>query len=400
MKLIHLANFNSTNIGNGALIYGAQRVLQEDLKDISFVPEAWDDYNFTKKFDQGFVDIVNGSDGLLVGGAVTFNGRPYLSNSGMRIDLPPDLMKKIKKPMIFYGVSYKFWPNQVYHHLDKMKKTMEYLLSAPNVFFGVRNDGMKSWLENMIGYPSDKIVVVPDPAVYVPAEDNDYPEISKNRPNLIVSLNNEDEVYRYGGKFREAAWPSLTKLVDEKLLLANWKYVPGWQAEKRRFMKSLAAAIERLAKEFDLNIILAPHYFDDYRTMSELVPFLGPRTLHQRMISSGLLRVPQTPYFYGRYAKADLALSMRVHSMSPSIGLGTPVVPLVSQSRMSEFLEDIGLSDIGVDIHDVDLAEKVYQRAAGMLKDKSGTVKRLVAVREGMRARTAVANKQIAALLS
>src|SRR5216117_2630998 len=46
-KLIHLANFNSTNIGNGALIFGTERVLQQDWRaPVVFIPEPWDDYTF------------------------------------------------------------------------------------------------------------------------------------------------------------------------------------------------------------------------------------------------------------------------------------------------------------------------------------------------------------------
>ena len=51
MRFLHLANFNSTNIGNGALISGTERILKEDLGDVDFTPAVWDDYTFElKKF--------------------------------------------------------------------------------------------------------------------------------------------------------------------------------------------------------------------------------------------------------------------------------------------------------------------------------------------------------------
>ena len=398
--MIHLANFKSTNIGNGALILRTEQVLTEDLGPIEFLAEPWDDYTFEiKKFDQDFVNKINRSDGLLVGGAVAFNGRHYLPNAGFRLDLPYSLLTQIKKPIIFYGISYKFWPKQYYHHRDKLIKTMDWLLSNPKVLFAVRNDGCKSWLESLIGYQSNKIIEVPDPALFVTAVDHRYPELVEDRPNIILSLNNEDEVYRYGGRAREMFWSIFGPYVSEKKLLKLWRYIPGWQKQRTAFLKRLAQAIEKLVAEQELNLILVPHYFDDYATMTELMSFLKPRILHQVTISTGLMRVPQTEYFYGRYAKADLVISMRIHSMSPSIGLGTPMIPLVSQSRMADFLENVGLRDIGVDILDPDLADKVYVKAKYALANKKELKDRFRNVSEEQRNEFKKFNKKVARLL-
>ncbi|MDP3764350.1 MAG: polysaccharide pyruvyl transferase family protein [bacterium] len=400
MKLIHLANFKSTNIGNGALIYGTERVLTEDLGPVEFLAEPWDDYTFEiKKFDQSFVDKVNNADGLLVGGAVAFNGRHYLPNTGFRLDLPYNLLTQIKKPIIFYGISYKFWPKQYYHHRDKLIKAMAWLLSNPKVLFAVRNDGCKPWLESLIGYQSDRIIEVPDPALFVTATDHEYPELVRDKPNVLLSLNNEDEVYRYGGRTRELFWSVLGSHVSENRLLKFWRNVPDWQGRKTIFLKRLARAIERLVAEQELNLILVPHYFDDYKTMTELIGFLKPRILHQVTISTGLQRVSQTEYFYGRYAKADLALSMRIHSMSPSIGLGTPMIPLISQTRMSDFLDNVGLQDIGVDIFDLDLADKVYIKARHALANKKELKDRFRNVFEEQRDEFRRFNKKVSELL-
>ena len=200
LKLIHLANHKSTNVGNGALIVGTERVLSEDLDcDVTFVSEPWDDYTFElKQFDSNFVDLVNQSDGLIVGAAVTINGRHYLRNAGMRFDLPYELWPKITKPIVFYGISYRVWPFQKYYHLDQFKKTMQYILDSPNILFSVRNDGTKDWLETLLGHRLDKIEVIPDPAFYVTTVDSWHSELVAGKVNVIISLNNEDEIYRFG----------------------------------------------------------------------------------------------------------------------------------------------------------------------------------------------------------
>ncbi|MBU0766651.1 polysaccharide pyruvyl transferase family protein [Patescibacteria group bacterium] len=376
MKLLHLANFNSTNIGNGALIFGTERVLREDLKtELQFTAEPWDEYVIEnafgpRKFDEGFVDLVNKHDGLLVGGAVTFNGRAHLTETGMRFNLPLKLWPRIRKPIIFYGNSYRFWPSQTYHNVDKLRETLEYIIHAPHVFFGVRNDGTKEFIESLLGFHSKKILSIPDPGMYVPAEENDYPEIAEKKMNVLISLNDEDKQDRF---------PSREK--------------------KLRFLRALARVMERLVQEFDVNFILCPHYFDDYKIMSEFIEFLPPKIVHQRTVSTGLLTVPKTPYFYGRYAKIDLAFSMRIHSLSPAIGLGIPIVPLISQTRVADFLEEIGLMNLGVDIFAEDIEEEVYMKASHALSHGTEVRQKVRRAAATSRERTLRVNEHIQQIL-
>jgi polysaccharide pyruvyl transferase WcaK-like protein len=373
-SLVHLANFNSTNIGNGALIFGTERVLREDWgKELEFLPEPWDDYTFgLKTFDANFVSSINAADGLIVGGAVTLNGRDYLTNAGMRFDLPYDLWKTFSKPIVFYGISYRVWPGQPYHHLDKFKRALDYMLNSSRIMFSVRNDGTKPWLESLIGYKSEKIEVIPDPALYVPVKDSWHPELMQDRVNILVALNNEDEQHRFhGGK-----------------------------SEKENYLKQLVHALEMLSQEWDLNIILCPHYFDDYKIMSEFISLFPPRLAHQRTISTGLLKVPRTEYFYDLYAKADLALSMRIHSMSPAIGLGTPMVALSSQGRMSEFLNIAGLPEFMLDIFESDLAEKLHAKINYVLRRRDEVRLKFKTARSAMRVQTKSYNQKVAALIS
>ena len=87
LKLLHLANSHSTNLGNGALILGTERVLGEDLgedlgRPVAWTREPWDDYTFDlRTFDRAFVDRVNReTDGLIVGGAVAPPLMGYLAD--------------------------------------------------------------------------------------------------------------------------------------------------------------------------------------------------------------------------------------------------------------------------------------------------------------------------------
>lgn len=374
LHLLHLANFNSTNIGNGALIQGTERVISEDFgRPVRWARAAWDDYTFgIRKFDREFVRLVNSHDGLVIGGAVAINGRHYLSETGMRVDLPLELWRDIEKPVIFHGISYRHWPGQPFHHADRLRSLVDLVLSSPRMVLGVRNDGTREWLARLLGLENiqGRFELVPDPAMYVPPEaPASYPELRGDRPNVMLSFNDEDAEFRYA--------------------------VPG---SRERVIRALADAVQQLAAEQVVNVVLVPHYFDDYRMLGDFVNACTPRFAHQHLVSTGLLKVDQAGYFYGRYARASMAISMRVHSMSPSIGLGIPVVPVVTQDRMWDYLRDAGLADIGLDAFSPDLAARLFEASRAALAHPASLQDRVRAASAALRLRMRDFNRRCAEL--
>lgn len=403
-RILHLANWNSTNIGNGALIYGTERLLSEDAPyPIELIPEAWDDYTFKlKQFDRDFVNLVNErADALLINGAVTFNAfRRSMTETGMRFNLPLPLWEEIRKPIIFYGVSYRCWPYQAYPNAEAFKRMLAYALSRDSIFFGVRNDGTKAWLKDRFGVDSEKIREVPDPGLFVPVGDGFYPELHPTRKNVMLALNNEDAVYRFASPLEKGVLRGARLLKDPTRLERAMTRYGTHSILRRQLVKRIAGAVERIAEEHDAQFILVPHYLDDYDMLDEFINIVQERIAHQRIVSTGLLAVPHTQHFYGRYAKADLALSMRVHSMSPAIGIGTPVIPLTSQGRMRRFLANAGLSDMAVDMHDPRFEEHLASRAIELLNDPSlGREQRLESVNR-MRRVTRELNREIFDLIA
>jgi hypothetical protein len=376
MKLIHLANIHSTNIGNGALISGLESTMQEDFPSpISWIREPWDDYTFgLRDFDSEFVKKVNASDGLIVGGAVTFNGRDYNNRTGSRFELPLELWSEIKKPIVFYGLSYRHWPGQPYHHLDRLKLMIEKILSSDNMCLAVRNDGTKDWLNNLTKIDCEQIPEIPDSAVFVQHLDRYCPEILEGVRNIVLSFNDEDACYRF----------------DQE---SNHK-------SRMHVINALASVVERLSEEYPVNFVLCPHYFDDYRMMSDFLEKVRPRLAHQQMVSTGLYKIKDTNLFYGRYKQADLSISMRVHSMSPCIGLGTPMVAYTTQDRMNVFMSKIGLTGHVVDAFDSEAAEYLLTKAKYALENSSEIKRQFNAVRESLRRDTRMFHDRIYDLLT
>jgi len=403
LRIIHLANHHSENIGNGALISGTERVLREDLNgDLTFVPELWADYTALegKRFGEAFVEQVNReADALLVGAAVTLDGRVKYRHTGMRFDLPLHLWPRLEKPIIFYAISHRHWPLQTYHHADRLAETLRYIESRPDILFSVRNDGTKEWLERLLGFASEKVVAIPDPALYVPTREAWHPELGEGGLNVVMSLSNEDPVYRYGGKLQRLAWKSFPGK-DQGLLTRLWRHFPEVKLRRRWYLMRLAQALAAVAREQETNLILCPHSSDDLAIMEEFIHRLPARMAMYRVACAGLLPASRAAYFYDLYRQADLALSMRIHSMSPALGLGTPVITLDSETRMTQFMKNVGLGDFALNIFEADLTKKVQQLISYILSHRKEMRQKIQKIGADMRKQTRAFNQNVASLLN
>ncbi len=374
LSLVHLVNARSANVGNGALSDGAEFVLSEDLgRPLAFRREAWDDYTFgVKPFDARFVDLINAADAMIVGGAVALNGQPHYQSTGMRFDLPQELWASIRRPVVFYGLSHRHWAGQPYHHGDKLRWALKHILDRDDMLLAVRNDGTREWLQKTLGFGDERMHIVPDPGVFVPAErDGTYHEFIDGKLNVILAFNDEDREHRFGT-------PEV----------------------RTRIIQGIACAIENMLAEYDANVVIVPHYFDDFRMAAEFIDACKPQLAHQCMTASGLSGLASSRHFYGRYLKADIAISMRVHSMSPCIGLGVPMVPLVTQARMTDFLADCGLADLAVDAFAPDLTERLLAAIRRTVAERQEIRRRFLDARASLRERARTFNGKVAQLLA
>jgi len=399
LNLVHLANFNSTNIGNGALISGLEYLIESDLtRDIVWLREPWDDYTFgLRQFDRQFVRLVNNSDGLIINGAVAIHGRDYLKETGLRFELPITLVEEIKKPVIFYGISYRHFKGQAFFHQDTLRNNLAYYAENPNIFLAVRNDGTKKWLRETLllsDMALDKIHELPDSGVFVQAQAGCYPEILPGRKVIIFAANDEDAQYRYGeanvGNTRDTGYSLGQKTIhpDDR----------QWIQNRSRLIHAVSNALTKILRSSGAQLVLVPHYLDDLKFIASLVDSFEPRITHQSTITTGLMRGQGTSYFYGRYQQADLAISMRVHSMSPCIGLGVPMIPLITQARMWDFLSDVELDDLALDAFSADLEEKLIGQSLMLLADSSQERARFSQAKSMMREQARRINKQIGQL--
>jgi polysaccharide pyruvyl transferase WcaK-like protein len=220
---------------------------------------------------------------------------------------------------VFGGVSYRFWTNE-YPNLTALKTILQYLDSRDNCLLAVRNDGTKDWLERVLTKRFD-FFEFPDPGLF------SLDKLSKNNKEsgMIISVNNEDSDFRYNNK-----------QIKNQLIL------------------SLKNACMSFWESYDEPIGLAPHSFEDYQMLLELIKTLPKRKLHQNIYVLPLLLGKKSEDFYRFYTSPRLVIASRVHSLSPSLGFGNVTVAINTQDRIARYLQDIEFTDVGINLYEIE----------------------------------------------
>lgn len=326
LKFAHLTNLRSPNVGNAALTLGSERTLEQDSENkIQFQRIAWDDYTFGKKsFLTDFVPEIINSDALLVAGAVTFNGRVDFREAGMRFNLSLDQIRSIEIPIIFYGVSYRYWSSEPYPNRNALRDALTLLCEDNKNKIAVRNDGTREWLKKFVGFHHENLSVIPDPGLFVRYGTQKTPK--SDVPYVCLSLNNEDAVERFRN-----------------------------QENQEKFLVDIAGILSFILDNFLVDVYLVPHSFEDLALIENVTRKITPINLHQRVRVLGLPRFEDAESVYEVYQGASLVIASRVHSMSPALGMKVPVITVTTQDRLTHFMRELGLSDLVLDFESKEL---------------------------------------------
>jgi len=190
-------------------------------------------------------------------------------------------------------------------------------------------------------------------------------QLEDGKTNIVVALNGEDESERFGAK-------SLIVLGNIAKALTMF-----WEEDR------------------SANILLCTHTHEDFVLLKEIIRFFPTEMLHQNIVCPGLHKANQALFFYDTYKYADLILAMRIHAMVPAIGLGTPMIALSSQKRMTEFMKEVGLTSHCLDVFEDNLSTQLYKWMQRGLKDGPMWRDKFAAARDEMRTRTKAFNQKI-----
>ena len=316
-----LANIQSPNVGNGALVTGTLNSISMVNPGNTISPSyySWDQVTFEDSiFPDDFYQKVNKSDLLLIPGAVTFNGREDHKKGGSRLNFTIQDLEKIKVPIIAQGLSYRFWSDGIYPNKDQLTQTFSHLNSRDNCLIGLRNDGTKEWLENLLGKEMTNMPECPDPGFFVGS-----PRLNDSGKDLFISVNYEDNVNRYKD--------------PQKL---------------ERIIQTLVSCCEIFTENTNEKIVFVPHSFEDYEMILMICKRLKVGVLHKKVRVLSMPGFENHMQIYNLYRSARAVIAMRVHSLSPSLGMRIPTFVISTQKRMKTYMINLKLENQVVELDD------------------------------------------------
>ena len=357
MKVLHLASFQG-NSGDGANHAGFRSCFCSAVNGpVEFTPfEIRQTYWGEKSFDVDFVREANAHDLVIVGGGNFFELSIEKSRTGTTFDVPPEQLARIRTPMIFNGLGCDRHKGFSSSTVSRFRSFLDYVLSERRFAVSMRNDGSLETVRSVLGESyASRITRIADCGFFL-----DLPGTSTIQPVVAVNV-----------------------AADMPELRFDAHGAKGRVLSSGEAMGELAAAIGSLLESNpELGVAFVPHVYSDIGAISEVMRQI-PDKLRRRRISVAAYSCASDGYrdIFQTYRSARVVLGMRFHATVCSIGMGRPVVCLMSYPKMADLLNEIALPDIGVELYKTGCARKITEKAMAEMADADNISRRNVALR-------------------
>ena len=303
---LYLLNKTSNNPGNHALLEGCIKIVNRFVGMHHHTAYDLDLIAYGKQDPVEFVHLCNSYDLIVVAGLIIFNGQVHYHHTGCKINIPISYLDQITSKVLFLGVSSRIWSNAKYHHSDQLSEFTKFVFSKHNWHLIFRDDGTKDLLKSVTTLPGDFQEIL-DPATFAFEKRDSL--IASEANKLFINLNGED----FASRFPDP------KILDTCLHQIHEETV-------------------RYLDTHYNSIVLIPHGPDDLQILAKLYSFYPPFIRHSRLEFAALHDAASWRLTYDRYKKeANYVLSMRIHSMNPSVAMGIPTFVISSSYRISSF---------------------------------------------------------------
>lgn len=347
LNVLHIASFHG-NVGDSAMHDGAYRTRREDCPlELAYTPlEVREFFHWGhRKFDADFVDYSNGFDLVLFGGLGAYQLWRSDTASGTCFDLAPDILQRIEKPVVFYGLGCDASRGVDALAMDKFRRFLD-VGYEKNFMFSLRNDGSQSILEEAVG---DSYIapmsVIPDGGLFA------RPSITPNefscRNEKVVAINLAGCMPDMRFAAADGAVPTLDEFAQGMALLG----------------------CRLLEAQPDVRLIFVPHIYSDVELISNVLNRL-PDEYRRR-------RVSVAPYLNGGenwscifdiYRQATLVIGMRFHACVVAIGMGTPVIGIDTHHKIDGLFSDMQLSSDCISLSDKAWLERLSVKSLGFIR--------------------------------
>lgn len=303
----HFSHVTLASVGNAG-----DTVLSTALRDqfdLNYESISWRIKKVTSKITQGYIDSLNKTDAVIIGGHGLFMPDTNANDiSNWEFACSEQQYDKITKPIIVYAVGYNYFKGQERSRLfeSNIRKLVE-----KSVFFGLRNQGsvreIQSFLDDNL---KEKVVYQPCPTMIARYL---YPELPPKKVTGKVAFN-------------VAIDRAKLRMGDNKDLILD----------------QIAKAMQMICQK-GYKVYFVTH-------MCTEIPFL--RYIKKYNFDFTLCDVStwDAKRLMTLYNEMDVVIGMRGHGIWIPFGVNCQIISLANQNKTKWFLEDINASDWYIDI--------------------------------------------------
>jgi polysaccharide pyruvyl transferase WcaK-like protein len=295
-------------------------------------PAGWLSVHAHQVFDAERLELVNETDGVVVGGGGLFlpDTAPN-ANSGWQWNVPRENLDKLNVPLGVVAVGFNLFEGQTFRG-TLFRESLEALVDRADLV-GLRNRGSVARVRDLLpDRLADKVSFLPCPTTvlsHIHTRPADVPARG-SAGAVLVNAAFDRSARRFGESYED-------------------------------FLGRMATYVTTL-RSAGAEVRCAAHLPADERIAEDLASLHGIRlpvdALYDLPVEEG----------YELFRRAGVVVGMRGHATMIPFGLGTPVLSLVSHPKLRFFLEDIGRTEWGFDVHAPGLAGALAERTLDVLE--------------------------------
>lgn len=314
--MMHIAHLHGAK-GNAGDTVIPDAVMKE-LNKVFPEDTIWHPMNIRKRhWTQDNVDYVNEKDIVVVGaGGLLINDTVKDSQSDWQWDISVELMKKIEKPIIVYAIGFNAFRNHRPFN-DSFKESLNTLIEN-SLYFSMRHLGGIEQLKEYVKVDLHKKVCFHfcPTLTLAPVDLNRKRKIRKDKSVGIL----------FAGDRLKLRHQDLDEYCRHMSKFIDFLKKDGYKVYYIIHMSGDEWFLRKVRQDFD-DIFL----------------------LENRKISS----------IYNAYKILDFVVGDRGHSQMIPFSVGCKTVTPISHNKLKWFLEDVGMSNYGVEENDENLSDKL-----------------------------------------
>jgi polysaccharide pyruvyl transferase WcaK-like protein len=299
----------------------------------SVVPAGgWLPVHAHQVLDAERLELVNGTDGVVVGGGGLFlpDTAPN-ATSGWQWNVPRESLERLSVPLAVVAVGFNLFEGQAFRG-SLFRESLEALVERA-ALVGLRNRGSVARVRDLLPERlAGKVSFLPCPTTvlsHLHPRPADVPARGAAGA-VLVNAAYDRSARRFGEAYED-------------------------------FLGRLATYLTTL-RSAGAEVRCAAHLPADERLAEDLASRHGIR-----LPVDALYDLPAEEGFE-LYRRAGVVVGMRGHATMIPFGLGTPVLSLVSHPKLRFFLEDVGRPEWGFDVTAPDLAGALAERTLDVLE--------------------------------